>query len=491
VYLTSDAMGNKVPCWKQEGEGDAPKFYTEKNAPTINIEEIDQLNKVQLRSVVKRLSRQNNDSVRKAISSLMLNTNEFLGPEMCSITFEQLNNIALDAKTKFGQKEYEKMTMHDINREIIKPRCNITKKPYSLYLNPEGLEIDVFCTHTWSDSFSEFVHAIGQAYSSHDDKPNLWICAFALFQGNEKEVEQQLEQPLSEAPFVRALSQASTFLVVQNSTVDLYSRIWCVCELVLAKKFNLVPDKTLVVGPDEFSNCMTSVEKAQSFCQRDRERILQYLLELHGSYKEIDDIVSKFRTQKPSANSSIKVKSQKEVSERYMKSMIDSAVKYRKKTTSYIRKGVKGEHVTTVLFGAKETEKTIPDDDHYVVCGQGAFETYSITKQEFLENYAAESSTQISNKLTPYQNLNKNGFQEYRSRRMILVHKLNSEDMNWFRSGMGEEHNNSDMIHFFAPWDEQIVAKEGDFLATTYPPDGRAEVYRIEQSAFEFTYEPL
>ena len=63
-------------------------------------------------------------------------------------------------------------------------------------------------------------------------KPNLWICAFALVQGENEIVSKQIgssDRPLEESPFVQAIQSASTYCVVRNSNMDIFSRIWCVC----------------------------------------------------------------------------------------------------------------------------------------------------------------------------------------------------------------------------------------------------------------------
>ena len=36
-----------------------------------------------------------------------------------------------------------------------------------------------------------------------------------------------------------------------------------------------------------------------------------------------------------------------------------------------------------------------------------------------------------------------------------------------------------------------MYLNEGDFLVTTYPLDGKNEVYRIEESAMSDTYKPI
>lgn len=473
----------------------------------MSTKDIDQMNEVQVRKILDFISKSNPDVFQEAMSHVAMATDpsagldskqyhECLAPEMCSITFEQLNRIGRAASKKFGQEAYEKMTMHDINREIIKPQCKITRKPYAHYLNSKGIDMDVFCTHCWSENFVELLQSIGQAYESNVQKPNLWICAFALFQGDEKEIELQLGSSdkgsaslLSDAPFVRALRQAKEFLVIRNSTVDLYSRIWCVCELVFATEFGLVPANTKVVGPDKFGESTASVKDAKAFCQSDRKRILQYLLEVNGNYELIDGIVSSFQTHMLSARKERKVKSQKDVSDKFLNILTDGGKRYRKTSKSYIRKATRGETITTVLFGAKETENTVHDDDSYIVCGVSAFETYIITKEDFLKNYDTSNHTQIKLELPPYQSLHKSGFREYSSNRTVLAHKVNSEDIVWFHSGMDNGHIESESVYFFAPWRELMLVEEGDFLVTSYPADGA--VYRIDACAFENTYSIL
>jgi hypothetical protein len=130
-------------------------------------------------------------------------------------------------------------------------------------------------------------------YQTHVDKPNLWICTFALQQG-ESSIQEELDTPLEESPFISALMAAREFVVVRNQTTDLYSRIWCVCELMYAEKYGLIPEKTRVTGPDTFSNAMTSCLHAKATSLDDHEKILKVLLFEFGR-KLIDESIDKFR----------------------------------------------------------------------------------------------------------------------------------------------------------------------------------------------------
>merc|ERR1740124_1217307 len=180
---------------------------------------------------------------------------------------------------------------------IIIPVCRKEKKSYALSKNECGLKTDVFVSHSWDERFGDFVECIKQAYENKLRKPNLWICAFGLLQGNFEEIKSQLgagQGALDQSPFVRALQGASNYLVVRNCTTDLCARIWCILEFVYAKEFKLIPDKTIVTGPDTFADTNISCSDAKSFDPSDKEKILKELKK-KSSVDEINEYVKEFR----------------------------------------------------------------------------------------------------------------------------------------------------------------------------------------------------
>merc|ERR1740136_337804 len=155
-------------------------------------------------------------------------------PRMWAISFENLLMINDQAKKLF-KEDFEDKTMRDVNEKIIIPVCRKEKKSYALSKNECGLKTDVFVSHSWDERFGDFVDCIKQAYQNKMRKPNLWICAFGLLQGNSEEIKSQLgadQGPLDQSPFVRALKGASNYLVVRNCNTDLCARIWCILEFV-------------------------------------------------------------------------------------------------------------------------------------------------------------------------------------------------------------------------------------------------------------------
>ncbi len=218
-------------------------------------------------------------------------------PERWAISFDQLMEIHDRAKAAFGP-EFSTMTMRDLNDRLIKPKCAETGTSYAMALNPSGLLLDTFVTHAWDEPFAEFVQSIREAFAHHAEKPNLWICSFALVQSDDARViESQLGNELDHAPFIQALRHASCFLVVRNRNTDLYDRAWCICELVEAIDLGLCPKKTIVTGPNAFSGKQSSCLHAKCRKMSDHVKILHHLIGNNDTARieKVDGQISMFR----------------------------------------------------------------------------------------------------------------------------------------------------------------------------------------------------
>ena len=97
-------------------------------------------------------------------------------------------------------------------------------------------------------------------------RPTLWICAFALRQGDAQLLEKQIGTgSMDESPFVKALSHAKMFVVVRNSVIDLYRYVaslpCCRCVgVVFANHAHL--SCVIAVGSGAFANCFMGDEWA-------------------------------------------------------------------------------------------------------------------------------------------------------------------------------------------------------------------------------------
>eukprot|EP00035_Acanthoeca_spectabilis_P023759 m.450816 g.450816 ORF g.450816 m.450816 type:complete len:1817 (-) comp20053_c0_seq1:49-5499(-) len=223
-------------------------------------------------------------------------------PHMCGISFEVLKEVYDEAAALAGE-EFENWTMRDINRCIVRPLCAKHGTSLALVHNPNGLAAEIFVSHAWGESFKHFAECIVATYGSNVRKPTLWICTFALIQSDDPAViAQQIgpaDAPLGDAPFARAMKHAREMLIVRNHTVDIYSRLWCVCEVYFAHTYGLAPDHTKVVGSDTFAGVITTCLDAKCRDRGDRVRILHALL--GGSVADtklverIDQLIVEFR----------------------------------------------------------------------------------------------------------------------------------------------------------------------------------------------------
>lgn len=134
---------------------------------------------------------------------------------------------------------------------------------------------------------------------------------------------------------------------------------------------------------------------------------------------------------------------------------------YKKSGTFKARNGKPGEHVVTEIDGEKETEKTVKDGEVVIKGPKG--EMYVVSTKKFNDRY------EVDKELT-------DEFQDYKAKGLIYAYEYKGPT-----------------FKFRASWDEDMLCKEGDFLAcpVTDPEEAIAgEVYRIERGVFDDTYKP-
>lgn len=134
---------------------------------------------------------------------------------------------------------------------------------------------------------------------------------------------------------------------------------------------------------------------------------------------------------------------------------------YKKSGTFKARNGKSGEHVVTEIDGEKETEKTVKDGEVVIKGPKG--EMYVVSTKKFNDRY------EVDKELT-------DEFQDYKAKGLIYAYEYKGPT-----------------FKFRASWDEDMLCKEGDFLAcpVTDPEEAIAgEVYRIERGVFDETYKP-
>ncbi|QDJ96388.1 hypothetical protein Xoosp13_202 [Xanthomonas phage Xoo-sp13] len=135
---------------------------------------------------------------------------------------------------------------------------------------------------------------------------------------------------------------------------------------------------------------------------------------------------------------------------------------FKKTGTFDARKGKAGELIVTTIDGEDETKKTVKDGEIVVKGPKG--EMYVISETKFRERYEVDEDPTDS-------------YKKYKTKGLIRAYEYKGNT-----------------IKFMASWDEEMLCKSGDYLATpisSKDDDSVPEVYRIERSVFDETYKPL
>ncbi|OLQ15271.1 hypothetical protein AK812_SmicGene566 [Symbiodinium microadriaticum] len=135
--------------------------------------------------------------------------------------------------------------LYQVNEHYIKPLTLAAGgMSYALMKHPEGLDCEVFVSHSWCEGLFQLSNSIRRAWPQLEVRRNLYCCLLANPQN--LDISSLLDVAPENSPFAKALQQASHLLVVPNSTVGVYSRLWCVYEAYLGsvfKKTYLLPVK--------------------------------------------------------------------------------------------------------------------------------------------------------------------------------------------------------------------------------------------------------
>lgn len=137
---------------------------------------------------------------------------------------------------------------------------------------------------------------------------------------------------------------------------------------------------------------------------------------------------------------------------------------YKKIGTAFARKAKVGEHISTEIDGEVETTNTAKENDVIMKGPKG--ELYIVSTAKFKSRY--EDTDKLSDEFT-----------EFVATGLIRAYQYKANHFS---------------IKFIASWGEEMICKEGDYLATTVKnetDENVEEVYRIESSVFSITYKKI
>merc|ERR1740121_3482022 len=92
------------------------------------------------------------------------------------------------------------------------------------------------------------------------------------------------------------MQQAEIFCVVRNNAVDLYTRGWCVVEILEAMKLGMVPDRCKIAGPEALWSAQDVRAENLECHPADKVRLLRYLLQHQDEeINNINTTIKRFR----------------------------------------------------------------------------------------------------------------------------------------------------------------------------------------------------
>ena len=160
------------------------------------------------------------------------------------------------------------------------------------------------------------------------------------------------------------------------------------------------------------------------------------------------------------------VYSQKELVE-IMKPVFESDGKvYKKVKKVFAKKATAGEAVQTITDDGLETTNTAKEGDFIIKNQTEAGERYIVPGEKF-------------DKLYDFSEEGPEGYSVYSAKGKIIGVEVND--------ALIESLNLDEEFYFIAKWNEKMIVKKGDYLAS---PLDYSEVYRIARKEFFETYKP-
>lgn len=154
-----------------------------------------------------------------------------LPPYLWCVSIAQLDELGESVKSKYPERD---PSAYEVVDDIIKPDhrgCG-----YALVVNPNGLRVRTFVTHTWGEGFKSFVRELHSARRHSVDLSAIWICFLANPQTWPRaDLKSLLGDPWT-SPFAKALAEAKCVVAIRNDRQNLYERLWCVFELFHAHR---------------------------------------------------------------------------------------------------------------------------------------------------------------------------------------------------------------------------------------------------------------
>lgn len=203
----------------------------------------------------------------------------------------QLNALSKDVKEEIrAERTGPNPNVITVVKEYIIPKCTADSVSYSILINPNGLKCDTFVSHAWLGPFFALIDELRGYYEDFETRV-FWIDFLAAPQTWPSQEADRLmfTGAVVHSRFATALLQCDHVVVVRNTNCNLYTRLWCVAELALAREFKKSV-KVIGIGPPMHESGIGT--RAQCSVPAD-EPGLQAAISKVTSDAHIDELVEK------------------------------------------------------------------------------------------------------------------------------------------------------------------------------------------------------
>eukprot|EP00451_Oxyrrhis_marina_P016957 CAMPEP_0204315026 /NCGR_PEP_ID=MMETSP0469-20131031/4577_1 /ASSEMBLY_ACC=CAM_ASM_000384 /TAXON_ID=2969 /ORGANISM="Oxyrrhis marina" /LENGTH=543 /DNA_ID=CAMNT_0051295611 /DNA_START=1 /DNA_END=1632 /DNA_ORIENTATION=+ len=148
----------------------------------------------------------------------------------------QLNGLSHDVQSQF-RADRANPSVDSVVTEYIIPKCTTESVSYAVLMNPQGLKCVTFVSHAWFGSFLGLIDGLQQCYEDFETRV-FWIDFLAApLTWPPSQVSLLMGASAVHWPFATALRHCQDVAVVRSTVCNMYTRLQCVAELVLARHF--------------------------------------------------------------------------------------------------------------------------------------------------------------------------------------------------------------------------------------------------------------
>lgn len=199
---------------------------------------------------------------------------------------------------------------YDVVSGCVKPWTRNTGCSIALRMNPDAPKsAELMVSHAWAECMDQCSEAL-QGFCARRNLSQstvIWFCAFAQYQTGDEDGDPgpTLAEQLAQDPFGSVILKVHAGLgmvVVQTSTAEVYSRLWCVYEIAVAlssgAQIGMAYSKDALLSRSGTFESMLRAKTSDARCSNaSDEDMIRNKVEHAGGFSQLDSQIFIFRAQ--------------------------------------------------------------------------------------------------------------------------------------------------------------------------------------------------